>query len=196
MLASFAARGYLSWVGPLLLAFTLLPVLELFVLVRIGRVIGPASTLLYVIAMGLIGVLLAKSQGRKVLRAWQTSLAEGHVPEEGVLDGVLVLAGALLLITPGIVTDVLGAFFLLPVTRRAVASFLQRYLGAKVANGQVSVQGFDFGFPSRAPEPSSHRSQPPRGRVSMHHTRSPHAQRRVPPRPRHDDIIDTEGEEV
>ena len=175
--------------GPLLLAFTLLPILELFLLVRIGRMFGAGSTLLYIIAMGLAGVLLAKTQGRKVLRAWQTSLAEGRVPEEGVLGGVLVLAGSLLLITPGVVTDVLGLFLLLPIARRAIAARLQRYLGAKVAQGQVHVQGFDFGFPPRA-------AQPPRGRVAMPYERAPHAHRRPPQRPRRDEIIDTEGEEV
>jgi UPF0716 protein FxsA len=193
-LASRAARGYLSWVGPLLLAFTLLPVLELFLLVRIGRVFGAGSTLLYVVAMGLMGILLAKTQGRKVLRAWQAALAEGRVPEEGVLGGVLVLAGALLLVTPGVITDVLGVFFLLPFTRRAIAAWLQRYLGARVAQGQASVQGFDFGFPPRAAQPSS----PPRGRVATPYAarRRYAAQGRASQRPVRDEIIDTEGEEV
>ncbi|MET0343131.1 MAG: FxsA family protein [Polyangiales bacterium] len=180
--------------GPLSLAFTLLPLLELLLLVRIGRAIGAGNTLLLVIATGFVGLLVAKTQGRKVLRAWQGALAEGRVPERGVLDGVLILVGALLLITPGVLTDVLGLLCLVPVTRHAIAGRFERYLAARVAGGQVRIDGFGFGFPpgpSRGSRPSAVDvgGPLPRGRSRF-------GGRPTAPRPRNDDIIDTEGEEV
>lgn len=181
--------------GPLTLAFTLLPLLELMLLIRIGRSVGAGNTLLLVLATGLIGVLVAKIQGRKVLRAWQEALAAGRVPERGVLDGVLVLAGALLLITPGVLTDALGLLCLVPVTRRAIAARFERHLAARAARGQVRIDGFGFGFsPPRRPPGA----QPPVYDVGgpLPRGRSRFGARPSAPRPRRDDIIDTDGEEV
>jgi UPF0716 protein FxsA len=159
----------------LFLAFTLLPFVELFLLVRIGRVVGAGSTIAFVIAVGFLGAMLAKTQGRKVLREWQEALAAGRVPAEGVLGGVLVLAGGLLLILPGLISDVLGLLCLLPPTRHLIARSLQGYLARQVAVGQVHVQSHDFGFqqPLRPREPRAGRPGTLRGGV-----------------------IDTEGEEI
>lgn len=157
----------------LLLAFTLLPFAELYLLIRIGRVFGPLPTLVLVLLTGVAGAALAKRQGRKVLRAWREALAAGQVPEEGVIGGILVLVGGLLLITPGVLTDVVGLLCLLPATRRMIAASLTRYLGRQVAASQarVTVGGFD-----------------PRAAAS--------AQRPQPKPFRRDEVIDTEGEEV
>jgi UPF0716 protein FxsA len=164
----------------LFLAFTLLPFLELFLLIRIGRVVGAGSTIAFVVAMGILGAALAKTQGRKVLLEWQDALAAGRVPEEGVLGGVLVLFGGLLLIVPGIITDVLGFFCLLPPTRRAIAHALQSYLSQKLAAGQVQMQMPGFSF------------QQPASRTR----RDPFAERRPASGEMRGEIIDTEGEEI
>jgi UPF0716 protein FxsA len=183
-------------VGPLFLAFTLLPLIDLYFVIRIGRVVGAPSTLLFVIAMGILGAVLAKTQGRKVLRAWQEALSAGRVPEEGVLGGVLVLAGALLLITPGVISDVVGLLCLLPPTRRAIAGMLSRYLANQVARGQASVQSYGFEWPPRPPSTSP--SMPPRAPFNPRQASRPprSAEGRPFPRTGRDDIIDTEGEEV
>lgn len=191
-LAKRRARDYLSSVGLLSLAFALLPLFELLLLVRIGRAFGLGNTLLLLTVSGLVGLLVAKTQGRKVLRAWQEALAAGRVPERGVLDGVLVLVGALLLMIPGVITDLLGLLCLVPFTRHAIANRFEGYLAARAAQGQVRMNGFGFGFPPspRPGNPSvSHpgRTAPGRSRFHGH---------RPPPSPRGDDIIDTEGEEV
>ncbi|MDB4987389.1 MAG: FxsA protein [Myxococcaceae bacterium] len=165
---------YTSPVPLLFLAFTLLPFLELFLLIRMGRVIGPGNTIAFVIAMGVLGAMLAKAQGRKVVLEWQEALAAGRVPAEGVLGGVLVLVGGLLLIVPGVISDVAGLFCLLPPTRRAIAQALHSHLARKVAAGQVvQVQVNDL------------RVQPTRRTVDP---RRPSSLR--------SDIIDTEGEEI
>jgi UPF0716 protein FxsA len=165
-------------VGPLFLAFTLLPLVELFLLIRIGRVIGAGSTLVLVIVTGIIGAWLAKAQGRKVLEEWRAALAAGRVPEEGVLGGVLVLVGGLLLITPGVLSDLAGVLCLIPATRRLIAGALKTHLAKQVALGRSQVHSYGFEWPPR-PAPGT-----------------PSASRSQPPRMRHDDVIDTEGEEV
>jgi UPF0716 protein FxsA len=168
-------------VGPLFLAFTLIPLVELFVLIRIGRVIGAPSTLLLVVLTGIAGAWLAKRQGRKVLDEWREALAMGRVPEEGVLGGMLVLLGGLLLITPGVITDVAGLLCLLPATRRLLAKSLQHKLAQQIQLGRAQVFSVGFGgFPPRPPfDP-----------------RTPFDSQVEPPRIRRDDVIDTEGEEL
>lgn len=172
--------------GLLSAAFVLLPLFELLLLVRIGRAFGAGNTLLLVIATGLLGLLVAKTQGRKVLRAWQEALTAGRVPERGVLDGVLVLVGALLLMIPGVITDVLGLLCLIPLTRQLIAARFERHLTERAAQGQVRMDGFGFGFPQR-PGPSVHVRTPGRSRFGG---------RAAPPPRGRDEIIDTEGEEV
>jgi UPF0716 protein FxsA len=176
-------------VRPLLLAFVLLPFLELMLLIRIGRVVGVGSTLALLVLTGLLGAWLAKRQGRKVLEAWQASLAAGQVPEEGVLGGVLVLVGGLLLVTPGVLTDVLGLFCLLPPTRKLIALRLGRYLSRQVVSGG-QVHGYGFGMPKRppaAPGRPTGATRPTQGARKFDPARAP-----IDP----NNVIDTEGEEV
>lgn len=155
----------------LFLAFVLLPMAELYLLIRIGKVVGAAPTVALVVVMGLLGAALAKSQGRKVLEQWRTALAEGRVPTEGVVGGILVLAGGILLITPGVITDVAGFLCLVPFTRRLIGAALTRHLAAQVQRGAVQVHSYGFQWPP----------QPPQGS----------ARPRVP-----GDVIDTDGEEI
>lgn len=160
----------------LFLAFVLVPFLELLLLLRIGRVVGAPSTIALLIVTGAVGAWLAKRQGRKVLEEWRTSLAAGRVPEEGVLGGVLVLVGGLLLITPGVLTDVAGLLCLLPSTRKRIAQALGRYLSRQVSLKQAQVHSYGFEWP--APGPAAHKPS------------------FDPDRPRRDEVIDTEGEEL
>ena len=97
---------------------------NLWLLVQIGRAIGFWTALALVLATGLAGAWLAKAEGLRVVREWQHALAERRVPDEGVLSGVLVLAGGLLLVTPGVITDAMGLLLLFPPTRRIAAAGL------------------------------------------------------------------------
>src|SRR5512133_3368082 len=101
--------------GKLFLLFTALPLLDLWVLLRIGGAIGFWNTIALVVATGLAGAWLAKLEGART-------------PDEGVLSGALVLAGGLLLVSPGVITDALGLVLLFPPTRRVVATALRRWL--------------------------------------------------------------------
>jgi UPF0716 protein FxsA len=156
-----------------------MPFLDLFLLVPVGRAIGFAPLLGLVVAMGFLGAMLAQSQGRRVLSEWQSALAQGQVPEEGIVGGVLALAGALLLIMPGLLTDLVGLVLLVPVLRKPIAGLLSSYLERQVAAGRVQVV-------------SSH---------SVHERARSRARPVVPTEVGHarfrpGEVVDTDGEEV
>lgn len=133
----------------LFVAFTVLPVIELALLITIGKSIGALPTILMVIGMGALGAALARHEGRRVLVAWQAAIREGRVPEEGILEGALVLTGGLLLLTPGVVTDVMGMALFFRPTRRIIAKLVRKKLENSIAAGTIRVQSFGFGGPAQ-----------------------------------------------
>src|SRR5262245_58202754 len=92
----------------LLFLFTVVPFVELWLLLQLGGAVGAGPTLLFVIVTGMLGATLARNQGTAVLRRLQEDLAAGRLPADALLDGALVLVGAVLLIAPGVLTDVTG----------------------------------------------------------------------------------------
>jgi len=110
----------------LALLFVVVPILEIAVLIQVGQVIGTGPTILLLVAMSLLGAVLAKREGMAVWRRFRLALTRGDVPSKEIVDGVLVLFGAALLLTPGFLTDFLGLALLLPVTRAAVRRSLMK----------------------------------------------------------------------
>ncbi|MCB9627613.1 MAG: FxsA family protein [Sandaracinaceae bacterium] len=137
------------------LLFTLVPLIELYLLLYLGRVLGFWTTVGIVLATGLLGAALAKSQGRRVIASWQEALAGGSMPAEGVLGGVLVLIGGVLLVTPGVFTDLVGLSLLVPVTRAFWAKHLRAWLEKRVQSGDVQVMSMSSfsmsGFDATSP---------------------------------------------
>jgi UPF0716 protein FxsA len=132
----------------LFLALVVVPFLDLYLLLALGREVGFWPTVGVVLVAGLVGSVLARKEGVRVLRRWQESLAQGRMPEEGLLGGVLVLVGGVLLVWPGVITDVVGLLLLLPPTRRLVAAVVRRRLERGMAEGTVRVTTFRTGpFP-------------------------------------------------
>jgi UPF0716 protein FxsA len=129
----------------LLLAFTLIPFIELYLLLAIGREVGFWPTVGGVLVTGLVGAFLAKKEGLRVFRRWQESLARGHMPEEGLVSGLLVLVGSVLLVAPGVLTDVVGLLLLFPPTRKVVAGLVRRKLERGMASGAVRFTSFQSG---------------------------------------------------
>src|SRR3954466_9375802 len=135
----------------LLLLFILVPIAELAVLIQVGQLIGVWWTVALLLADAVLGTLLWRSQGRAAWRRFNVVLAEGRVPHREVLDGVLVIFGGALLLTPGFVTDILGALLLLPPTRAVVRALLvRRLLPRMVVSGLGGLGGAQRG---RGPEP-------------------------------------------
>jgi UPF0716 protein FxsA len=116
----------------LALLFVVVPILELYVLIQIGQAVGPLPTVALVVLMGVVGAALARAQGFATLARIQREMAEGKVPTTALLDGVLILTAALLMITPGVLTDVVGVSLLIPPVRALVGRALTRHVSARV----------------------------------------------------------------
>ncbi len=117
----------------LLLLFVVLPAAELSLLIKVGSKIGAGNTLLAILATGLLGAWLARSQGLAILAALNARMARGEPPTRELLEGALVLVAGAVLLTPGFLTDAIGLLCLLPVTRRGMLVLLER----AVARGRL-----------------------------------------------------------
>lgn len=123
----------------LILLFIVIPVAELYVILKVGDLIGWAPTLAILVADSLLGSWLMRSQGRAVWQRFQATMQAGRLPHREVFDGVLVIFGGAFLITPGFLTDIVGVLLLLPPTRSVFRRFLTRrggrMFGFSIAGG-------------------------------------------------------------
>ena len=117
---------------PLVILFILVPIAELAVIIQVGEQIGVWWTVAILVADSILGSLLMRSQGRAAWRRFNEAVGAGRVPAHEVLDGVLVIFGGALLLTPGFVTDIFGLIFLLPPTRVAVRGLLVRRFAGRL----------------------------------------------------------------
>lgn len=112
----------------LLLAFIIVPIVELAVIVEIGTRIGLPLTIALLLIDSVLGAVLVKREGRRAWRAFRSALEEGRWPGDEVVQGALVLVGGALLVTPGFVTDAFGLLAVLPPTRALASRYLRRWL--------------------------------------------------------------------
>ena len=125
----------------LLLLFILVPIAELIVLIQVGQLIGVWWTILLLLADAVLGSLLWRSQGRAVWRRFNAAVSEGRMPHREVIDGVLVIFGGALLLTPGFISDVFGVLFLLPPTRALLRGLLVRRATMRIIGGAMPQRG-------------------------------------------------------
>lgn len=123
----------------LFLLFTAVPLTELYLLIKIGGAIGALNTILLLLATGLFGAALARLQGLRTLRQIFYNLSQGILPTEELIDGFLIFSAGVLLITPGVLTDLAGILLLLPHTRALFKRWLRRKLNRMVASGDLRV---------------------------------------------------------
>lgn len=121
----------------LALLFIVVPILELSLLIQLGRSVGFLPTLLLVLGTGFGGAMLARREGLRTLAAIQGEVARGRIPETALMDGAAILFGGALLLTPGILTDLLGLSLLLPVTRRWFGRRMRLWFEGQMASGRV-----------------------------------------------------------
>jgi UPF0716 protein FxsA len=135
----------------LVLIFIVVPIAELALLIQVGQTIGVWWTIALLIADSILGSLLMRSQGRATWRRFNVALQAGRPPAREVLDGVLVIFGGALLLTPGFISDILGLLLLLPPTRAIVRRILvHRFADRMIAS---ATRGATVGFgrpPGRA----------------------------------------------
>ena len=132
----------------LLLLLTVIPIVELFVLLAVHGAIaerysfqtGLLVTVGAIFATGILGAWLARSQGLGVIRELQQSLARGQFPARSLIDGGMILVGGAMLLTPGFVTDVVGLSLLLPLTRNLYRRMLNTWFLRSVQRGATRVR--------------------------------------------------------
>ena len=130
--------------------FILVPIAELAVIIQVGQAIGVWWTILLLIADSILGSLLMRSQGRAAWRRFNAAIAEGRAPAREVLDGVLVIFGGALLLTPGFTTDILGILLLVPPTRAVIRRIVvRRFLPRVVVSSASRFTGPRFGASRR-----------------------------------------------
>jgi len=155
----------MNLLGRLALLFVLVPVLELMLLIRLGQVVGFWPTFGLVLFTGVTGAALARLEGIRVLFQFRRELASGRLPGQALLDGISVLFGGALLLTPGILTDLAGFALLFPVSRRWIQRRVRKRLERGVSDGTIrfvtmSPSGFGrWGGGSAAGEPPGQGAQ-------------------------------------
>jgi UPF0716 protein FxsA len=127
----------------LFLLFTLVPVIELYILIRIGGTIGASNTVLLVIATAVLGAVLVRREGTRTLRQISESLSRGIVPAEEMIDGLLIFGGGVLLLTPGVLTDVFALWLLVPFTRTLFKRWLRKKFDRMIASGNIQLHFHD-----------------------------------------------------
>jgi UPF0716 protein FxsA len=111
--------------------FIVVPIVELYVIIQVGQAIGVLPTLGLLLADALLGSLLLRHQGRGAWRRFNEALRHRRFPGREVADGVMIVVGGTLLVTPGFVTDVFGLFLLFPPTRALARRALRAYIGRR-----------------------------------------------------------------
>ena len=185
----------------LVLIFIVVPIAELYVIIQVGGAIGVIPTLVLLLLDALLGSMLLRHQGRAAWVRFNRALAENRLPHKEVFDGVLIIFGGCLLITPGFLTDILGLFLLIPPTRAIVRGISSRIVRRRMALGtlwtSVRTPGSFRERPSpKGPEPTpGGRDEYPRGPSpdDLFSWEEPVAPPRSGPRP--DDIEGT-GQEI
>ena len=127
-----ATRRRVPW-WILALLFVVVPLVELYLLIQLGQVVGAWWTILILLADGILGSWLVKREGGRAWRALQEALASRRMPAKELADGALVLVGGTLLITPGFLSDVVGLFCILPFTRPVARGVLTRVITRRLS---------------------------------------------------------------
>lgn len=114
---------------PLLLLLIVIPLLEIYVLIQVGDVIGVPLTIVALLTVSILGAWLLKREGLATWRRVRETMARGAMPTAELTDGVMIIFGGALLLTPGFVTDIVGFLLILPPTRRPLKGAFRRLLG-------------------------------------------------------------------
>jgi UPF0716 protein FxsA len=132
----------------LLALFIVVPLAELYVILKVGDAIGVLPTIALLAADSVLGSMLLRAQGRSVWRRFNETMAAGRVPHRELIDGVLVVFGGAFLITPGFLTDIVGLLLLVPPTRSVIRGLVARRLGRRI----VTTRGEPFDVEGSATE--------------------------------------------
>lgn len=123
----------------LFLLIIIIPAAEIGFLMYSGKMIGILPTILLIILSGVVGAYLAKQQGLETIRKAQEEMRYGNMPGDAILDGICVLIGGTLLLSPGFITDFVGLLLLIPYTRVFFKKMIARAMTKWVTNGRITI---------------------------------------------------------
>ncbi|MEE8424129.1 MAG: FxsA family protein [Thermodesulfobacteriota bacterium] len=126
----------------LLILFIVIPILELALLIKIGTMIGTLNTIALVILTAFIGAYMVRIEGLNILYRFQENLARGTLPAEEIFDGAMVLVAGAFLLTPGIITDIVGFLFVFPSSRRVIKKVIRDFIEKKMSGGHINITRF------------------------------------------------------
>jgi UPF0716 protein FxsA len=145
-------RRSFSWL--LLVAFVVVPLVEIYVIIQVGQAIGPWWTILLLVLDSILGTWLIRHEGSRAWRALREALDSGRMPARELADGALILIGGTLMLAPGFVTDAFGMLLILPVTRPMFRRLLTRVVAARlVVIGPTGPGGSPFSGDGEARRP-------------------------------------------
>ena len=127
----------------LFLAFTIIPFLELYLLIKMGSYLGAFNTIIIVILTAFFGALLARFQGLQTMLKVRESLERGEMPAEELMDALLILLAGIVLLTPGFLTDLAGLMILIPYTRLIFKRWLRKKFDAWSSQKRIDVTFYE-----------------------------------------------------
>ena len=122
----------------LFILFTIIPFIELALLIEIGSIIGTFETIMLIIVTGLIGAIMVRAAGIQCLFRIQENLRSGVIPTDELLTGLFILVSGAFLVTPGMMTDAVGFILLIPSTREILKGWLKKYIKSKIEQKNFS----------------------------------------------------------
>ncbi len=123
----------------LFLLFTLVPALELYLIMKVGQAIGAFNTLLIIIFTGILGAFYARQQGVRVMTNIHWEMSEGRLPGDELINGAMLLVGGAFLITPGFLTDITGFALIFPLTRDMIKGSVTEFMRRRIERGDVRI---------------------------------------------------------
>ena len=123
----------------LFLLFTLVPALELYLIIKVGQAIGAFNTLLIIIFTGILGAFYARQQGVRVMTNIHWEMSEGRLPGDELINGAMLLVGGAFLITPGFLTDITGFALIFPLTRDMIKGSVTEFMRRRIERGDVRI---------------------------------------------------------
>ena len=123
----------------LILAFTLIPVAEIYILIKLGGAIGALNTVLVVILTAVTGAYLARLEGTRTLMQLRANMEQGVMPAGELLDALLIFVAGVVLLTPGFLTDLAGLMLLFPLTRRLIKQWLKKQIQHKMEYRTIDI---------------------------------------------------------
>jgi len=126
----------------LFLLFTLVPAIELYLIIKVGSVIGALNTIFIIILTGVLGAYYARQQGFRVISNIQWKIQHGTLPGDDLINGAMLMAGGALLITPGFITDFTGFALIFPPTREIIKRSIKTYLQRKIDRGEIRLNRY------------------------------------------------------